>query len=72
MIDDVTDYIIESMSQGKHLKIVTPNMIFIKWNFSRWDDIKEGMTFTGYGQLDCGFFGRTFYNQMILSDFKLR
>ena len=71
MIDGITDYRIESMSKGKHLKIVTPNMILIKWNFNGWDDISEGMTLKAYGQLDCGFFGRTFYRQLIMTDFEL-
>ena len=71
LIDDVTDYKIESMSKGKHLKIVTPEMIFIKWNFNKWDDIQEGKTLTAYGQLNSGYFGRTFYNQLIMTDFKI-
>lgn len=72
MIGEVSDYEIGDMSNGKHLKIMTPNVTFIKWNFSGWDDLwdLEDKEFYGVGQLDSGFFGRTYYRQLILSDFK--
>ena len=72
MIGDVDDYEIGDMSKGKHLKITTPNITFIKWNFSGWDDLwdLDDKQFCGVGQLDSGFFGRTYYRQLILSDFK--
>lgn len=74
MIGEVSDYEIGSMSNGKHLKISTPNMIFIKWNFSGWDDMwdLEDKEFYGVGQLDSGCFGRTYYRQLILNDFKFK
>jgi hypothetical protein len=34
-----------------------------------WDT--EDKELYGVGQLDSGFFGRTYYRQLILSDFKL-
>lgn len=73
MVGEVSNYKIEDMSKGKHLKITTPNVTFIKWNFSDWDDMwdLEGKEFYGVGQLDSGFFGRTYYRQLILNDFKL-
>lgn len=72
MVGEVVDYEIGNMSAGKHLKITTPNVTFIKWNFNGWDDILnlEDKEFYGVGQLDCGFFGRTYYRQLILNDFK--
>lgn len=72
MIGEVADYNIGDMSQGKHLKVTTPNVTFIKWNFSGWDDLwdLEDKEFYGVGQLDSGFFGRTYYRQLILNDFK--
>lgn len=74
MVGEVSDYEIGDMSSGKHLKISTPNMIFIKWNFSGWDDLWniEDKEFYGVGQLDSGYFGRTYYRQLILSDFKFK
>lgn len=74
MIGDISFFEVKSMSNGKHLKIETPDIIFIKWNFSNWemfDDIDEDTELSGVGQLDSGFFGRTYYKQLILSDFKL-
>jgi single-stranded-DNA-specific exonuclease len=72
MVGEVSDYQIGNMSQGKHLKIMTPNVTFIKWNFNDWDDMwdLEDKEFYGVGQLDSGFFGRTYYRQVILSDYK--
>ena len=72
MIGEVADYTVGDMSSGKHLKITTPNVTFIKWNFNDWDDMwdLEDKEFYGVGQLDSGYFGRTYYRQLILNDFK--
>ena len=72
MIGEVSDYEIGNMSKGKHLKITTPNVTFIKWNFNDWDGLwdVDDKEFYGVGQLDSGFFGRTYYKQLILNDFK--
>ena len=72
MVGDIDDYEIGDMSKGKHLKITTPNVTLIKWNFNEWDDLwdLEDKQLCGVGQLDSGFFGRTYYRQLILSDFK--
>lgn len=72
MIGAVSDYTVGNMSNGKHLKIMGQNVTFIKWNFTGWDDLwdLEDKEFYGVGQLDSGFFGRTYYRQLILSDFK--
>lgn len=72
MVGEVADYTIGDMSKGKHLKIVTPNVTFIKWNFSGWDDLwdLDDKEFYGVGQLDSGYFGRQYYRQVILNDFK--
>lgn len=72
MISDIRDYKVDSMSDEKHLKIITPNMIFIKWNFNDWDvfEQNEQKMITCIGQLDCGCFGKTYYRQLIINDFK--
>ena len=72
MVGEVSDYTIGDMSNGKHLKVMTPNVTFIKWNFNGWDDLwdLDDKEFYGIGQLDSGFFGRTYYRQVILNDFK--
>lgn len=72
MIGEVSDFTIGNMSNGKHLKITTPDVTFIKWNFSGWDELwdLEDKEFYGVGQLDSGYFGRQYYKQLILNDFK--
>ena len=72
MIGEVADYTIGDMSKGKHLKIETPYVTFIKWNFNGWDELwdLEDKEFYGVGQLDSDFFGRKYYKQLILNDFK--
>lgn len=72
MVGEISDYEIGNMSNGKHLKIMTPGVTFIKWNFSGWDDLwdLEDKEFYGVGQLDSGYFGRQYYRQVILNDFK--
>lgn len=71
-IQDVKDFEISNMSNMKHLKVMTPNVTFIKWNFSNWDMFDEDIkSFSGVGQLDAGFFGRTYYQQLILDDFQV-
>lgn len=74
MIGDVSFFEVKNMSNGKHLKIETPDVTFIKWNFSNWemfDNMDDDFELSGVGQLDSGFFGRTYYRQLILNDFKL-
>ena len=72
MIGEVAEFEVGNMSGGKHLKIMTPNVTFIKWNFNGWDDMwdLDDKEFYGVGQLDSGYFGRTYYRQLILNDFK--
>lgn len=41
IIENVTDYEVTKMSQGKHLCIKVPDMKFIKWNFMDWEKIPE-------------------------------
>lgn len=68
MIEDVTGYKIGSLSGGKHLKIDTENMSYIKWNFNNWDDVKEDMSMCSVGVLDESFFGKKYTKQLILND----
>lgn len=71
MIADIEDYEVGYMSKGKHTKIETPYMLFIKWNSNDWEYIDDDMSLSAYGTLDQGFLGRTFYHQMIMTDYKL-
>lgn len=71
MIDDVTDYEIGAMSNGKHLKLMTPELLFIKWNYNDWENLDADGSMTAVGTLDSGFFGKKFYLQMIMNDFTI-
>lgn len=70
MVSGITDYGVGAMSGGKHLKIIADEgrLLYIKWNYSGdWDQF--GGTVSVIGTLDSGFFGRTYYRQLIMSDF---
>jgi single-stranded-DNA-specific exonuclease len=70
MVSGITDYEVGQMSGGKHLKLVADDgkLLFIKWNFSGdWDQF--GGPVSAIGTLDSGFFGRTYYRQLIMNDF---
>lgn len=72
MVSGITNYEVGQMSGGKHLKLITDNgkLLLIKWNFnSDWDQ-SDGPV-SAIGMLDSGFFGRTYYRQLIMSDFKV-
>lgn len=70
MVKDVADYEVGTMSKGKHLKLIADDgkLLYIKWNFSPDNFIKGPITVIG--GLDSGFFGRTFYKQLIMDDWK--
>ena len=70
MVSDLTEYEVSNMSGGKHLKLVTDKgkLLFIKWNFNGdWDQFDGPVS--AIGSLDSGFFGRTYYRQLIMNDF---
>lgn len=72
MVSDVDNYIVSSMSGGKHLKLQVDgrNLLFIKWNFTEnWDQFNGKLSVIG--GLDCGFFGRTYYDQLIMNGWKV-
>ena len=63
------------MTDGKHLKIVSPKMDFIKWNytgdFDSFDNCIYDPNVEFIGTLDSGFMGRTFSLKMIVTDYKI-
>lgn len=70
MVSGITDYEVGQMSGGKHLKLIADNgkLLFIKWNFnSDWGQFDGPVS--AIGSLDSGFFGRTYYRQLIMNDF---
>ncbi|MEE1085027.1 MAG: DHHA1 domain-containing protein [Paludibacteraceae bacterium] len=70
MVDDIKDFNIGYMSDGKHLKFEAPGLTLIKWNCGEVD-IGDGMILSAIGQLDVNWFGRKLTQQMIMNDFKL-
>lgn len=72
MVSGITDYEVGMMSGGKHLKLIADGgkTLFIKWNFSGdWDQFDGPIS--AIGNLDCGFFGRTYYKQLIMNDWRI-
>lgn len=72
MVSDITEYEVGQMSGGKHLKLIADDgkMLFIKWNFNDdWSQFNGSVS--AIGTLDSGFFGRTYYRQLIMNDFKV-
>jgi single-stranded-DNA-specific exonuclease len=72
MVSDITDYRVGAMSAMKHLKLISNDgrTLFIKWNFnSDWDQFDGPVS--AIGSLNSGFFGRDYYKQLIMSDWKV-
>lgn len=72
MVSGITDYEVGQMSNMKHLKLIADDgkLLYIKWNFSGdWDQFDGPVSVIG--TLDSGYFGRTYYRQLIINDFKV-
>lgn len=72
MVSGITDYKVGAMSGGKHLKLIADEgrLLYIKWNFGGdWEQFDGAVS--AIGTLDSGFFGRTYYRQLIMSDFRV-
>lgn len=72
MVSGITDYQVGAMSNMKHLKLIADDgkLLYIKWNFnSDWDQFDGPVS--AIGTLDSGFFGRSYYRQLIMNDFKV-
>lgn len=68
-IENIKNYTIKRLSQGKHLCIETPDMKFIIWNFNKWDDVKEHGVLNAIGTIDESFFMGKRTNQMLMQDY---
>lgn len=71
MITGIADYEVGDMSKGKHLKITAGDAILLKWNYTGGFDEFDGTPFSVIGGLNNGYFGKTFYNQVIIDDYKI-
>lgn len=72
MVSGITDYEVGAMSGGKHLKLIADGgkTLFIKWNFNGDHNQFDG-PISAIGNLDSGFFGRTYYKQLIMNDWRI-
>jgi single-stranded-DNA-specific exonuclease len=72
MVSGIMDYEVGQMSGGKHLKLIVGDgkTLLIKWNFNGdWDQFDGSVS--AIGTLDSGCFGRNYYRQLIINDFKV-
>jgi single-stranded-DNA-specific exonuclease len=72
MVSGITDYEVGAMSGGKHLKLIADggSLLFIKWNFTGdWEQFDGPVS--AIGNVDSGFFGRSYYRQLIMNDWKV-
>ena len=72
MVSDIENYKVGAMSMGKHIKLMfdDSNLLLIKWNYTGdWDEFDGPVSVIG--SLDSGFFGRTYYRQLIMSDWRV-
>lgn len=74
MITGINEYSVGNMSKGKHLKLVTDYALVIKWNYTNnFDEFDDGANIVDViGTLNSGYFGKTFYNQVIIDEYKVR
>lgn len=72
MVSGIEDYEVGAMSGGRHLKLIADGgkTLFIKWNFNgNWDQFNGPIS--AIGSLDSGCFGRTYYKQLIMNDWRI-
>ena len=69
LIEDIQNYIVKKMSQGKHLCVEVPDMKFLSWNFNDWDEVIEDGSLSAIGTVDESFFAGKRSTQMIMSDY---
>ena len=72
MVSGIENYEVGAMSGGRHLKLIADGgkTLFIKWNFNGdWDQFDGPVS--AIGTLDSGCFGRTYYRQLIINDWKI-
>lgn len=72
MVSGIKDYEVGRMSGGKHVKLIADEgkLLYIKWNYNgSWDEFDGSLSVVG--NLDSGFFGKNYYRQLIMSDWRL-
>lgn len=72
MVSGIKEYELGAMSNGKHVKLIADEgrLLYIKWNYGgSWDEFNGELSVIG--SLDSGYFGRSYYRQLIMSDWRL-
>lgn len=72
MVSGIKDYEVGAMSGGKHVKLIADGgkLLYIKWNYAGdWDEFDGELSVIG--SLDSGCFGRTYYRQLIMNDWRI-
>ena len=69
LIENIHNYTIKKMSQGKHLCVDVPDMKFLFWNFNDWDNVIDEGSLSAIGTVDESFFAGRRSTQMIMSDY---
>ena len=68
-IENIKNYNIKKLSQGKHLCVETSDMKFLMWNFTKWDDVCDDGVLHAIGSIDESFFMGKRTNQMLMQDY---
>lgn len=69
LIENIHNYTVKHLSQGKHLCVEVPDMKFLSWNFNDWDNVLEDGCLSAIGTVDESFFAGRRSTQMIMSDY---
>ena len=69
LIENIQNYVVKRMSQGKHLCVEVPDMKFLSWNFNDWDNVVEEGSLSAIGTVDESFFAGRRSTQMVMSDY---
>ena len=69
LIENVNNYELTKMSNGKHLCIKVPDMKFIKWNFTDSDKVPENGRISFIGTLEESAYGGRKTVNMMIEDF---
>jgi len=68
-IDNINNYTVKKMSQGKHLCVETSDLKFLWWNFNSWNDVIEDGSMSAVGTLEESFFAGRKSTQVMLEDY---
>lgn len=71
-IDNVQNYTVKQMSQGKHLCVEVPDMKFLYWNFTDWENIAENGVMSAVGVVSLSFFAGRKTVQMLMQDYNFQ